>query len=96
MPHPIATRCYQASIQALAEHCNHEFYMSALGPPFTRRRAEHGYQNIKADLYVFETLVADTDCEACRQELARQLALQAEALAGIETAWGPSIMESHA
>lgn len=96
MPHLAATLCYQARIQELAEHCDHEFYMSAVGPPLTRHRAERGYQNIKATLGVFEALVADTDCEACRQELARQMALQTEALAGIETAWGPSITESHA
>ena len=95
MPHLATARCFQARIQELAEQCDHEFHMSALGPPFTRRRAERGYQNIKAALGVFETLVADTDCEACRQELARQMVLQTEALARIEIAWGPSITESH-
>jgi hypothetical protein len=80
--------CLADQILKMAEDCDHEYYMSALGPPMgDKERARRGRVRIEECAKQFEQMRQSVTCKACLTELDRQLELQRKALDEIESAW---------
>ena len=80
--------CQQERIQELAEDCDNEYYLSAIGVPLgDRARAIRGLSRIRKWLSEFENLRLVVECPACLQENDRQLHLQQAAIGEIVRAW---------
>ena len=85
----IPEECQLEHIQDVADSCDNEYYMSAIGLPIgNRKRAERGRARIKQWVSELDTLRGTVKCLACHEEIKRQIALQRRALQDIESVWG--------
>ena len=81
-------KCWAASIKAVAEDCDHEYYISAMGPPSgTLERARRGRLRILEGIIELERMEQEISCLACHEEVQRQIKLQRDGLLEIAKAW---------
>jgi hypothetical protein len=84
-------KCFAESINSLAEDCDHEYHISALGPlSGTLERAKRGRLRILEAMIVLESLNQKIYCFACHEEIKRQTKLQREGILEIERVWNLS------
>ncbi len=83
------SECQHHTIQQLAEECDNEYYMSALGPEFGQdeKRAKRGRDRILGRIKRFRLLEREVTCQACIDEIARQIELQEQGIDEIERIW---------
>lgn len=81
-------KCFADAINALAGDCDHEYYMSATGPPTgTLERAKRGRLRILEAIIEMDRMKKEISCLACHQEIERQLKLQRDGVLEIERVW---------
>ncbi len=84
----IPLECQYQLIQELAEQCDTEYYMSALGPPQgNSERARRGRTRILENIDRLKSLEMVVKCPACNTEIVKQIQLQTEGLREIEKVW---------
>lgn len=82
------TECFIERINSIAEICDNEYYMSALGTPVgSLERAKRGRLRILEAIDELEDIDKKTSCSACHQEIKSQLLRQRDAISEIENAW---------
>ncbi|MBI4762098.1 MAG: hypothetical protein ACOYYF_11090 [Chloroflexota bacterium] len=80
--------CFVERINSIAEMCDNEYYMSALGVPFgSLERARRGRLRIMEVIAELEDMGKKASCPACHQEIKAQIQRQRHAIAEIENAW---------
>jgi len=81
-------KCSADAINSLAEDCNHEYYMSAMGPSSgTLERAKRGRLRILEGIIELKNMDKNVSCLACHGEIERQIKLQRDGVLEIERAW---------
>ncbi len=87
--HTYDEACCKECIQDIAESCDNEYYMSAIGPKMGNlERAIRGRDRIKQWITDLERLRENVSCSACRNEIKQQIPLQKKAIQEIEDIWG--------
>ncbi|SRR6266498_957663 len=79
---------FAEAISSLADDCDNEYYMSALGSPHsTLERAKRGRLRILEWITEFENLNKKVSCLACHQEITQHIELQRDGVLEIERVW---------
>jgi len=81
-------KCFAEAINSLAEDCDHEYYVSALGPlSGTLERASRGRLRILEGIMELERMKKEVSCLACHQEIQQQIELQRDGVLEIQRVW---------
>ena len=86
--HTFDERCKKERIQDIAESCDNEYYMSALGPEIgDRDRAMRGLHRIEGWIKELKKLKEEVKCHACQIEIIEQIQLQEKGIQEIKSIW---------
>ena len=84
--------CFADAIRSLADDCDNEYYMSAMGSPSgSLERARRGRLRILEWITEFENLNEKASCLACHQEITRHMERQRDGVLEIERVWKLSV-----
>jgi hypothetical protein len=80
--------CFIDHISSIVEKCDHEYYMSALGPPQgSLERAKRGRKRILESIVELEKIDTEASCSACHEEIQSQIKKQRDGVLEIEKVW---------
>jgi len=80
--------CFIKNINRIAETCDNEYYMSALGPPLgTLERAKRGKARIIEGIAELQKIYQNASCVAYRKEVVTQIERQENGLLEIKNIW---------
>ena len=80
--------CFLDEIRSIADYCDQEYYMSAMGPSHgTVERAKRGRSRLLEGIADLEAIRRQITCPACRLEVEDQINIQTKGIIEIENAW---------